>query len=67
MVNPVLEAELSSKSIGELEADLLYVFWHYLRDKLHNEPKYVIRHLDHMTSIIDFVRKACERGRVPAK
>lgn len=65
MVNPVLEAELSSKSIGELEADLLYVFWHYLRDKLHNEPKYVIRHLDHMTSIIDFMRKACERGECP--
>jgi len=65
MVNPVLEAELSSKSICELEEDLFYVFWHYLRDKLHNEPKYVIRHLDHMTTIIDFMRKACERGECP--
>mgnify|MGYP000848390796 CR=1 FL=1 len=65
MVDPALEAEIASLTIDELETKLFEAFWHYLRDKLWKQPKYLIRHLDHMTAIIDKMRRACEQEQCP--
>lgn len=65
MVDPALEAELSSKSFAELETDLLMVVWHYFNEKLYSRPDHVIRRLDQMGFILSLMRKACEQGEVP--
>ncbi|HMU40038.1 MAG TPA: hypothetical protein PKE31_13605 [Pseudomonadota bacterium] len=65
MIDPALEAELSSKSIAELETDVIMVVWHYFKEKLYGQPKHVIRRLDQMSCILTRMRKECEQGALP--